>query len=725
MVHESFAMAQSGRPMDAIARCRDLIASNPKNISAIKLLSDIFSALNDPASALGTLDCGVRENPGSAVLWLAHAKVSATLNKIDSVSGGSRRALLIAPEDSEILWFFRNFMDWSGNSSAVELLTRRALQLEPGSASVWYELGLYFRKRNRDDIGLNAFRRTALLDPAHSDAFTQISQTLCFIAEKRGQTGSLWRAPVIIEPDDGVRWGRLASFEFAVRGESRIIGEMLSVAKPELREDLTVRRILAFQAMRRGSIPEARSLMEGTFRRLSAADPSSVRHDGDYLEFLRLQLWNGDCDGVSGKLARLGRVDGPWAFDYFTLHRISDLVRSVPVAKSDIQGPPRLYISIPVWGESHTALWEKCGLQNLVDEASAPLFRDRKVTVHIFTTPDNWERLLRSESISVLRTKADIVFFDLQPLLGSDFRDRNYLAMTVAHWTTMILGRRDKADAIVLVADYIFSRGALGHLGDWIARGSHDAMYTVDLPIGERAWETLSDEARFPAGPGSADLEALADLFLENLSHRVAAYAVGPGLSSVPSDPSRLNIIGDNRVEIRTMQPQLLYASARLLSQYVPMGFKATDNGFADDVLEAGFGEDRMMLLNDPEKFICATIEFDEEARMRTGYFPKRIETAEPAEELIAQIIRSKFLKKARIWAFSNPMYVGKGAKRSSLLDDVAAKLPRIPEDLDQKFHRDVVKPAFESASSLSGPSGHALSPAPGASTQDDQKISR
>lgn len=698
MVDEAIAMAQSGCLKDAVARCVDLIASDPKNINAIKLLSDIFTALNDPASALETLGNGLQDNPISAVLWLARARVCASLNQIESVAMGSRRAVLIAPGDAESLWFFRNLIDWSGDSATTELLSRRVVQLAPGTQSVWFEIGMHFRKRNRGDLALNAFRRVAVLDPAHSEALLHISQTLCFIAHKRGETGSLWRAPAIIKPEDGVIWGRLAGLEFAVRGDAERIEKMLSVADRGLEGDPAVRRIMAFQAMRNGSIQEARNLLEGTFHKFSVSDSLSVRADGEYLEYLRLQVWNGGCDYASAKLTKLGPVNGPEALSYFVLQQISDLVRTSRAVAVGKPETPRLYISIPVWGVSHTALWEKCGLQNLIDEKSSPLFHNRQVTVHIFSTLDNWERLLRSESLTILRAKAEVVFFDLQPLLGSDYRDRNYLAMMVAHWTTMVLARRDKADAIVLVADYIFSRGALGQLGDWIANGSHDAMYTVDLPIGERAWETLNDETRFPEGPGSAGAEILKQLFLANLSHRVTAYAVGSGLSSVPSDPSRLNVIGDNTVEIRTMQPQLFYASSRLLDLYVPHGFKATDNGFVDGVLATGLGIERMMLLNDPEKFVCATIEFDEEARVKSGYFPKRIETTEPVEELFSQIIRSGFVKEGRIWALNNPMYVGAGSKKPTVLDDLSGKLTRIPEDLDQKFYREVVKPAFEAA---------------------------
>ncbi|MEQ8334033.1 hypothetical protein [Nisaea sp.] len=185
-------------------------------------------------------------------------------------------------------------------------------------------------------------------------------------------------------------------------------------------------------------------------------------------------------------------------------------------------------------------------------------------------------------------------------------------------------------------------------------------------------------------------------LFLNNLSSLVTAYAVADGTSTVPSDPSRLNVLGEQGVEIRTMQPQILYASRDLLKNLLSLNFSATDNGFADSALATGIRTERMLVLNDIRNFICSTIEFNEEERVSSAYFPKRIVTDTPTEELISQILRSDFLTPARIWALNKPLYVGNHSGTPSFLDVLAERLDKVPENLDHHFCRYVVLPALQ-----------------------------
>lgn len=647
--------------------------------------------------ALETIRVGLRKHPVNSLQWLALARVGASINRPDLVDEGCRHALLLEPYRIEALKFYRDFIDWSGNVAASETWIRRHLQLEPKNSELWYESGLHFERRNRSDLAFACHRKAALLDPVHPRALLHISQMLCFVSYKQGAGNVLWRVPGIIAARDGAVWSHLSSIEFSIYGEMKYLPRMLAVAPEVLRADPAICRIMAFQAMRRGSLAEARSLMQGAIERFSSATSETLQPGGEFLEYLRMLTWTGQCDRVLEALNRIGFIEGPLALSYFVLQQVAQLVAGAPEPNT-CSDKDRLIISVPVWGKVHVDLWLQCGLQNLLDEANAPLFQNRHVTVQIFTTAENWSFLSRSPLFAALVKRAEVSFFDLAQLLESDARDRNYLAMTVAHWTSLVLGRRDNSDVVVLVADYIFGRGSLGYLGKLIEDRTHDVMYSVDLPIGERAWKHLSNPEQFRNGPGLAEAEALEKLFLDNLSHRVIAYAVDDGSGTVPSDPSRLNVIGKRGVEIRTMQPQLLYASKELLQNLLPLTFAATDNGFADCAVASGIGADRMMILNDIPDFICATIEFNEEDRVNNAYFPKRIDSADPVGELLSQVLRSRFLTPARIWALKKPLYVGMRRGEKSLLDVLAERLDTVPENLDHQFCRDVVLPALQQA---------------------------
>jgi hypothetical protein len=154
-------------------------------------------------------------------------------------------------------------------------------------------------------------------------------------------------------------------------------------------------------------------------------------------------------------------------------------------------------------------------------------------------------------------------------------------------------------------------------------------------------------------------------------------------------------LVHDNGYELRTIQPQLLYASAELLQRIWVSSLSATDNGFADWALMALGDTSRMGILTDPQEFVCATVEIDEEARAALGHYPQRLKTDNIAGELIAQFGRGQLLSKARFWALHQKLIIG-DCPDTSIIDEVVGLLPEASIDFEQEFARRVEIPAFD-----------------------------
>lgn len=699
LVEHAIHLAGSGRIQEAVTRCQSLLVDDPENIAAADILAQILLEIGQADAALKVMDVITRRFPGDPDLWLRKFDVGAAANRSDVVNDASRKMLMLSPHDIKGNELRRNYLDWSGDVNAAEVQALRVCLITPGSADAWYQAGSAYERRRRFDRSVTFLRRAALLDPAHLKALCDLSQILCQISAVSPTQHRTWLASGVLEPSNTSVWSRLISIEFATHGRITETETMLRGAPEATQRSHGVRRSLARGVFREGRTEDARQCMLQIYSELDdndAPDGALITGDNALFDYLMHLLHAGHFTEVFQRIQAVKTINAESNLQFFTLAHVAR-VASAPIMPPPLapNGTSRLYVSVPVWGSGHTKLWSEAGLPSLVDELTAPLFENFDVTVHIFTTSASRERIETLAAMARLKNLAHVVFLDFDPLMESGHRSRNYLGMLVAHWATMMLGRRDGAGALVLVADYIFGRESLGNLGRILVGDQFDALYSEDLWIAEKGWDVLVDQARYPGGPSTAPMADLVDLFRTHTSSRIKFQEIGCGQGSIPSDPARMFLVHDNGYELRTIQPQLLYASAELLQRIWVSSLSATDNGFADWALMALGDTSRMGILTDPQEFVCATVEIDEEARAALGHYPQRLKTDNIAGELIAQFGRGQLLSKARFWALHQKLIIG-DCPDTSIIDEVVGLLPEASIDFEQEFARRVGIPAFD-----------------------------
>lgn len=633
-----------------------------------------------------------------------HAQCGGALNDAATVSEEVRRAALLSPGDSVILKYLADFTAWRGDANLAERILRRLSRLAPVDAVVWRRLAAHLVARRLQNEAVPLLRRALLLEPVSPvdwQALNEIARNL----QDLNLTVKVSRRYAICNPTDADALIHLATAEHALGNDLRY-QRVLETLEPLAPRNPSVWQTLALDRRDRGRPEEASQFLDRFFSvthdRLTSSMPDLVR-DAGFISFLTSNLFGGRFDAVSRyceaartKGATKGRIDT----EIFKCESVAGCLANYFREPVSWSGANRLVVSVPVWGARFADLWIENGLASMLTPNNRRLWERQETVFHIFTTQETWERLCVRDIFQDLMQRHHVRFLNIESVLNAGYEATNYIAMLVAQWTSLCIASLEKADCFSLVADYVFSASAFAHLSDLLDRNEAEAFYTVDFPVSIAA-APLFERYRTVDGALVISERDLGDLFLDHVSERVAHHDVSEDGNTVPTDPSRLNVRLEDGIQIRSMQPQLVYVTKRALDGFSTVRLGATDNGFADIVLCNLEDETSMRMLNDPERFGCAVLEVDEETRSGTGHFARRQKIAESLPvELMKMMQRAGFLTRGRVWALRNPVNVLRsGTKvdtgKTGFLDEVAEALPFASADAIQDIMYDLGRPAF------------------------------
>jgi len=690
-------LAEAMRPQDpeaAWTEVRRAVLADPGNARAWGAQAVGASAAGAGAAFGRAANAGAMLAPGDADLHFLRSLSLVSRDQVMLRGNALKRAILLQPVHHVAL---QGLAEISLGDVPARLLKRLCI-VGPGFADFWFRYAAIVP----DEEGTAAARRALVLDPAHTEAWRQLSGS-----GRNAGTGVFRdlravRALSICRPLDYEVWSERARMEDrATAGPvAKRAGDLLAF-HPDAQLDL------ARKAYEAGDVPEAEAVVLGRYfancDRLLRAGDRRLEFGEGLASFLRMTLFEGrvdllqqfvDCAGAG--FDGTGRASAEAQKMRYVLRALADYRREAP----GWNGDRRLVVSVPVWGEKVGRFWLEQSLPAMMAPGNRGLW-DRAETLFVITTTPATRRMFEQDpAFRKLMGGYAHVFIDISTVLEEWVMEANYIALVCSQWVSLVISMLEAADCFQLCADHVFAERSLGHIAGLLDRGGTDLLCTVDLPVSVSAMPLLD---RFRGADGTLDIpeEELARIFLDHPSARVLHYLVDPEDRSLPSDPSRLNARLEGGLQLRSTQPQLAYVTAPVLDTlWVPfMG--ATDNGAVDWALESGVGAERMAMLNDPGDFVCGVVEFDDRERAEAGYFSARIKfDGSVAHRLKAILGQQDYFTAGRQWSFSRPVSVRRpGAAGTSpaaaLLDEVARMVPVAPPNGLTQMLSALGRPAF------------------------------
>ena len=421
-------------------------------------------------------------------------------------------------------------------------------------------------------------------------------------------------------------------------------------------------------AWRAGCDADAVSMVKFVFEKFFVRRGAEV-FEADYhaLEVIKFLLGRGRLEEVLQFFGRLGPIPEILSEHFYLYHKALGLTL-LRIAKSRQEiASDRILVCLPIWGDAYRTIWERAGLSAFLGQCGITFLKNRNVEFHVYTLPADRELLIEMPGMRMLSEHAEIHWFNLDTILNRDGA-RNFLAMNIAQWASVFCAASFNAGVVLLFADTLFSAGSLATLDEVIDRGTHDAVFYADMQMSGRAWDELSRMHPGRDGLGNVTAAELTELFLAYPSSRELSWRVSGNSSAVPAPPLRLSDEFEGTVDLRTVAPQPIYLSSRMLEK-----LWCHEPNYLDYILvesaRVGFrGSDRMLMLNDPARFMATTIDLADSGVVLPSQ--RMALDSSVVANLLVELERHQLLSQSRFWAYSQALLVGKG-DRSALLDEL------------------------------------------------------
>lgn len=166
----ALAHFNAGRHAEAEAACRRLLARQ-EHPAALHLLAVLLHRRQPPQHQQEALSLIVRSlalRPRHGAALLIAGRIRRTLGDLAGAADDFQQALKLAPGAAEPAFLFGSTLLDLGHPSAPVAL-RYLLELHPGHASGWHQLGLALKQQGDNGAALDAFARARALAPASGE----------------------------------------------------------------------------------------------------------------------------------------------------------------------------------------------------------------------------------------------------------------------------------------------------------------------------------------------------------------------------------------------------------------------------------------------------------------------------------------------------------------------------------------------------------------------------
>ncbi len=171
------ALFRAGRPAEAEAILRELIAAQPANADALEVLGTALGAQGRHEEALAAFDRARESRPSSPSIRRNRAQALLHLGRAAEARAELEKALQIRPDHAPSWGLLGNVLAASGDRAGAERAYRRALQSGP-TPQVHYNLALLLQQDSRGAEAIAGYRQALALAPGFAAAHNNLANAL-------------------------------------------------------------------------------------------------------------------------------------------------------------------------------------------------------------------------------------------------------------------------------------------------------------------------------------------------------------------------------------------------------------------------------------------------------------------------------------------------------------------------------------------------------------------
>lgn len=167
-----------GRLAEAERVCRQILAGDRNNCSAVYLLGLIASRRGKFNLAVTFLDRAIAIDPGQPEIHNELARVYVELGRLDEAAEHFESALVLAPGEASLHRNLGNARMELGHFSDAEASFRLAAAIDPSDPEAHVRLGMALRAQEQFDAAESSLRRAASLQPNSAEIWTNLGRVL-------------------------------------------------------------------------------------------------------------------------------------------------------------------------------------------------------------------------------------------------------------------------------------------------------------------------------------------------------------------------------------------------------------------------------------------------------------------------------------------------------------------------------------------------------------------
>ena len=182
---EAVALFKAGRAPEALAACREMLVSAPRDPQVLGLAGTIALALGNAGEAASFYEAALALRPEAAELHFAHGQALKKLGRAEAALEAYRRALQLRPDIAPIHNELGIALQALGRWDEAATAYANAARLAPGSAELQRNLGIALDGAGKQADAIVAYRRALTLRPDWVQGYQSLATALLEHGEAR------------------------------------------------------------------------------------------------------------------------------------------------------------------------------------------------------------------------------------------------------------------------------------------------------------------------------------------------------------------------------------------------------------------------------------------------------------------------------------------------------------------------------------------------------------
>ncbi len=197
---DALAHHQAGRLPEAEALCRKIVADEPGNGEALRLLGKLAREAGQPATAIEPIRRAIRLDGGNCELHNEHGMALLEAGELGDAKKAFLRALQLSPRYAEAMLNLAGLLMRTGGAEEAATCCRAVLHLHPENADAASRLGAALHRLGRVEEALQSYRLAVRLEPTDADAHAGLGDALLALDRPEEAVGT-YQAALALRSD--------------------------------------------------------------------------------------------------------------------------------------------------------------------------------------------------------------------------------------------------------------------------------------------------------------------------------------------------------------------------------------------------------------------------------------------------------------------------------------------------------------------------------------------